>query len=77
MYWFGKPYQKVQAWYKEDNNLWRISSAFGLDKSIHLYSLDCDIELTNIYKRVSSLVTFKKLFIHFELTCRKVCNYED
>ena len=48
---------KVQSWYKEDTNLWRISSAFGLDKTITLYSLDCEIALKDIYKRVTNLGT--------------------
>lgn len=46
---------KVQSWYKEDNDLWRISSAFGLDKIIKLYSIDCEIALKDIYKRVKNL----------------------
>lgn len=46
---------KVQSWYKEENNLWRISRAFGLDKTIKLYSIDCEIALKDIYKRVKDL----------------------
>ena len=46
---------KVQAWYKEAPDLWRISSAFGLDKNIQLYSIDCEIALSDIYKRVKDL----------------------
>lgn len=46
---------KVQAWYKEAPDLWRISSAFGLDKTIKLHSLDCEIALSAIYKRVKNL----------------------
>lgn len=46
---------KVQSWYKEDKDLWRISSAFGLDKTIKLYSIDCEIALKDIYKRVNNL----------------------
>jgi len=46
---------KVQSWYKEHNGLWRISSVFGLDKSITLYSIDCEIALKDIYKRVKDL----------------------
>jgi len=46
---------KVQTWYKEDKDLWRISSAFGLDKVIHLYSIDCKISLKDIYRRVDGL----------------------
>jgi len=40
---------KVECFYRESEDLWRISYAVGLDKSIHLYSLDCDIPLTEIY----------------------------
>ena len=46
---------KIQSWYKESNDLWRISSAFGLDKTIHLYALDITIELKDVYKRVKNL----------------------
>ena len=46
---------KVQSWYKETNGLWRISSVFGLDKSIKLYSIDCELALKDIYKRVKDL----------------------
>ncbi len=46
---------KIQSWYKEAEDLWRISSAFGLDKTIHLYSIDCTIALKDIYRRVSNL----------------------
>lgn len=40
---------KVECFYREEENLWRISYAVGLDKSIHLHSLNCDIPLTEIY----------------------------
>ena len=43
---------KVQTWYREAEDLWRISSAFGLDKTIQLYSIDCEIALKDIYRRV-------------------------
>ena len=46
---------KVQSWYKEAEDLWRISSAFGLDKTIHLHSIDCSIQLKDIYRRVNNL----------------------
>lgn len=46
---------KIQAWYKEAEDLWRISSAFGLDKTIHLYAIDCTIALKDIYRRVQHL----------------------
>lgn len=43
---------RVQTWYREVNGLWRISSAQGLDQSIQLYSIACNIALADIYKRV-------------------------
>jgi len=46
---------KVQSWYKEHNGLWRISSVFGLDKSIMFYAINCEIALKDIYKRVRDL----------------------
>ena len=46
---------KVQSWYKEAEDLWRISSAFGLDKTIQLHSIDCTIQLKDIYRRVTNL----------------------
>lgn len=46
---------KVQTWYKEEESLWRISSAFGLDNSIFLYSIGCDIALKDIYKKIKKL----------------------
>lgn len=46
---------KVQSWYKEEAQLWRISSAFGLDKTLPLYTLNCELALADIYKRVKNL----------------------
>lgn len=46
---------KVQTWYREAEDLWRISSAFGLDKTIQLHSIDCEIALKDIYRRVEAL----------------------
>ena len=46
---------KVQSWFKEADDLWRISSAYGLNKSIQLYSINCKITLKDIYKRVNNL----------------------
>ena len=55
---------KVQTWYKEAENLWRISSAFGLDSAIKLYSMGCTITLKNIYKRVNDLKEEDDLFAY-------------
>ena len=34
---------KVESWYKQEENVWRISNAEGLNSTIHLYSLDITI----------------------------------
>jgi len=44
---------QVESFYREEENLWRISSARELEQSIHLYSLDLDIPLSRIYAKVS------------------------
>ncbi len=40
---------KVESWYKEAENVWRISNATDLDATIYLHSLDIDISLADIY----------------------------
>ncbi|MFK7905491.1 MAG: Uma2 family endonuclease [Chitinophagales bacterium] len=40
---------KVESFYRHDETFWRISTALGLDSSIHLYSIDCNITLKEIY----------------------------
>ncbi len=46
---------KVQTWYKEAADLWRIGNAEGLDHSIRLHSIGCEIELKHIYRRIKDL----------------------
>lgn len=46
---------KVESWYKMEENVWRISNAFGLESSIQLYSIDCLITLADIYYMVKGL----------------------
>ncbi|MFK7947560.1 MAG: Uma2 family endonuclease [Saprospiraceae bacterium] len=46
---------RIETWYKEAENLWRISSAHGLDKSIYLHSLDLTISLNDIYTNIDNL----------------------
>lgn len=46
---------KVQTWYKEDHDLWRIGNAEGIDKSIKLHSIGITVALKDIYKRVKDL----------------------
>jgi len=40
---------KVETWYKQEENVWRISNAEGIKASIQLYSLDISIKLSDIY----------------------------
>jgi len=46
---------KVESWYKEADNIWRISNARGLDSSIKLYSLDIEISLKDIYYLIDEI----------------------
>jgi|AntRauTorckE5430_2_1112549.scaffolds.fasta_scaffold22092_2 Uma2 family endonuclease len=46
---------KVQTWYKEAENLWRIANVQGLENEIYLHSIDCTIALKDIYKRIQDL----------------------
>lgn len=46
---------KVQTWYKEAENLWRIANVQGLESEIYLHSIDCTITLKDIYKRIQDL----------------------
>jgi Uma2 family endonuclease len=45
----------VESFYKEGDGLWRISSAITLESSIHLYALNIDIPLAQIYAKVTGL----------------------
>ena len=40
---------KVETWYKQEENVWRISNAEGLDSMIELFSLGIEISLADIY----------------------------
>ncbi|MEM8524828.1 MAG: Uma2 family endonuclease [Bacteroidota bacterium] len=46
---------KVQTWYKESEELWRLGNAEGLDQSITLHSIGCTIKLADIYKGARNL----------------------
>ncbi|GEM_PF-1606528 len=55
----------VETFYSEGEGLWRISSATNLDSNIHLYSLNIDIPLEQIYFKVTGLKNpDDELFIH-------------
>ncbi len=42
----------VEAYFKESDDYWRISSAVGMKESIHSYVLDLDLKLSDIYARI-------------------------
>ena len=44
---------KVQTWYKEEENLWRIGNAEGLDAVVNLHSIGITIALKDIYKKIT------------------------
>jgi len=50
---------KIESWYKQEENVWRISNAKGLDSSIYLYSLDIEVKLSDIYYLVDFELTSK------------------
>ena len=52
---------RVETWYKEAEDLWRIGSAFGLDQSIYLKSIDATFSLQDIYERVEGLNLDKEI----------------
>jgi len=42
----------VECWYKEDEKLWRMDSAFTRDGSVYLHTLKVDLPLAEVYRRV-------------------------
>lgn len=51
----------IEAFYLHDPEtaLWKISRASGLDASIHLMSIDCTLELKDVYRMVKGLKEIK------------------
>jgi len=43
---------KIQTWYKEAENLWRIGSFEGLETIVKLHSIGVEIALKDVYKRI-------------------------
>lgn len=41
-----------QSFFKEKGDLWRISSGYAIDQAIPLYSLDLEISLERIYRKI-------------------------
>lgn len=55
----------VETFFKEKEGLWRISTTSKLESSVHLYSLNIDIPLEQIYFKVTGLKDpDDELFIH-------------
>jgi len=46
---------KVEVWYKEEVDLWRISHAYGLEGVVEFRSIDCEIFLADIYYMIDDL----------------------
>ena len=46
---------RIETWYKEEEDLWRIASAQDLEKSIYLHTLDFTIALSDIYTNIENL----------------------
>ena len=46
---------RIETWYKEEEDLWRITSAQDLEKSIYLHTLDFTIALSDIYTNIENL----------------------
>jgi len=43
---------QIEAFYKEDDKTWRYTVVRGLDETIRLLSLDCELALAEIYQKV-------------------------
>jgi Uma2 family endonuclease len=47
----------IDVLYKEDSRYWKMTTSIGLEKSITLHSLNCIIELADIYRNAQGLDT--------------------
>ena len=43
---------KIESWFKQEENAWRISNVEGLEKNLSLYSLNIEISLRGVYDQV-------------------------
>jgi Uma2 family endonuclease len=43
---------QVQAWFMQDEETWKVSKASDLTQTIHIRSLNIDLNLSDIYRRV-------------------------
>lgn len=55
---------RVETWYKEDKDLWRIKSAMGLDKTIYLHTIDTTLTLKDIYTNIDNLTFEEEIVIN-------------
>lgn len=46
---------QIDSYYREDSGLWRISSGFKLEDTIHLYSINVDLNLSDVYNKIKGL----------------------
>ena len=46
---------QIDSYYREDSGLWRISSGFKLEETIHLYSINVDLRLSDVYNKIKGL----------------------
>lgn len=45
----------IDVLYKEDSSYWKMTTTIGIDKSIYLNTLECEISLLDIYRNTQSL----------------------
>lgn len=45
----------IDVLFKEDSSYWKMATTIGLDKSITLNSIDCEIKLSDIYQNTQGL----------------------
>lgn len=55
----------VETFYRETKDYWHIGTAIGIDSEIYLKSIDCTIQLKDIYKKVKDLKD-PQAFMDFE-----------
>ena len=55
----------VEIFYRERADYWHIETAIGLDSEIHLKSINCTIQLKDIYRKVKGLKD-PQAFMNFE-----------
>ena len=54
---------RIETWYKEDVDLWRIASAHGLEENIYLHTLDLTISLRDVYTNIDNLDLDKNIVV--------------